>query len=112
MTTVTVDRTVDTFTRNRVEIPDSLQIIEEAVRPANKSMFRIITREDGDKRVTWNSGSIQQRGDAAQFFRKLIDQGMKAFKVGVSGKPTEEMKEFDPDAEEVLFMPMPAIVGG
>jgi len=51
MTIATVDRTVDTFTRDRVAIPESMQIIEEAVRPANKSMFRIITREDGIKEL-------------------------------------------------------------
>ena len=77
------------------------------------AMFRIMTPKDGDKRVTWRRNSIPEIRAAKKMFMDLHAQGMQAFKVGVDGKASVEMmKEFDPYAEEVVFMPLRAIAGG
>ncbi len=69
--------------------------------------------DDGDKRVIWNCRVIQEIRAAKDMFLNLIKQGMMPFKVGRDGKrSSERMEEFDPVAEEVIFIPMPAVVGG
>jgi hypothetical protein len=75
--------------------------------------FRIMTAKDGDKRVVWCRNVIAEIAAAKQMFLDLISKGMIPYKVGVDGRSTAEvMKEFDPVAEEVIFMPVQAIAGG
>jgi hypothetical protein len=46
-------------------------------------------------------------------FVNLIKKGLKPFRVGVDGKATSEvMDEFDPHAEEVIFLPQALVAGG
>jgi len=94
------------------EVPDNLTILEEEDVPADCGIFRIMT-EEGDTRIVWNKFSIAEINDAQKAFQELIAKGMMPYKVGVDGKPSsEEMKEFDPTAEEVVFLPMPMLAGG
>lgn len=81
--------------------------------PKHIRTFRIMTPNDGDKRVIWNCRVIREIKAAKDMFLNLIKQGMMPFRVGVDGKrSSERMEEFDPIAEEVVFIPMPAVVGG
>lgn len=74
--------------------------------------FRIMSPKDGDKRVTWRRTVIKEIRAAKQMFMDLIKQGMVPYAVGANGKAATEMKEFDPLAEEIIFMPLRAIAGG
>ena len=95
-----------------VKVPDSLRIQDE-VDSKHDHIFRILTKEDGDKRVIWDSRDLGQIRDAKKMFLDLIKQGQIPYKVGVDGNASsEEMKEFDPRAEEVIFLPIAAVVGG
>jgi hypothetical protein len=65
------------------------------------------------KRVVWEATSIPQIAEARKLFDALREEGMTAFRVGTDGKQSsEEMKEFDPLAEEVIFVQMKHVVGG
>jgi hypothetical protein len=46
-------------------------------------------------------------------FIDLIKKGLKPFRVGRDGNATAEvMQEFDPTAEEVIFLPMKMVTAG
>lgn len=97
----------------QVEIPKELKIQEEPDAPANCGMFRILTAKDGDKRVVWNRLVMQEIQAAKKMFMNLIDKGLVPHRVKNDGTPSAEiMKEFDPRAEEVIFLPIQAVRGG
>lgn len=118
MTVAVEDRTVEcAFAKNDVEVPSELTILlDDNIKLANKGgfgMFRIMTRKDGDKRVVWCRNRIEEIKAAKKMFLDLIASGMQPFRVGLNGQASAEvMTEFDPLAEEVIFMPIAAIRGG
>ena len=76
-------------------------------------MFQIMNFKDGDKRVVWDSGSLAEIQAAKEMFDNLRKEGLMPFRVGVGGKASaEEMTEFDPLAEQVLFLPGKRLVAG
>jgi hypothetical protein len=82
-------------------------------KPAGHFMFRILSQEKGDERLTWDSSSLRELQGAKEMFVNLIKKGLKPFRVGVDGKATSEvMDEFDPHAEEVIFLPQALVAGG
>lgn len=110
--------TVEVFTKAKfkhVKIPAGLTVAEDVVSLDNKQfgIFRIMTAKDGDKRLIWNRFSIPEIEDAKKMFLQLVQEGMVPYKVGINGRASSEvMDEFDPFAEEVLFLPIQAISGG
>lgn len=99
--------------REDVEIPDGLQILEDGPIPAHHHCFSIIDPDKGDERLTWDNRSLLQIADAKKAFVSLIKAGLKPFKVGLGGAATSDaMSEFDPLAEEVIFLPMAPVKGG
>lgn len=100
-----------------IDIPDGLRVLEDNEQPQKGfHTFRILTPQDGDKRIVWDSRDLRQINEAKDTFNKLIREGLVPYKVGVDGKATSEvMAEFDPSAEEVIFLPAVnsgLIVGG
>ena len=96
-----------------VEIPKKLKVTTDVTPPANHGMFRILTKEDGDKRVVWNKDSFDEIREAKAMFDKLVAEGLCPYKVGTNGQATSAvMTEFDPYAEEILFLPIRQVVGG
>ena len=99
-------------------VPDPIKIVKDTEMNQFKDrneygMFRVLTRLDGDKRVIWNRLSLPEIEAARQMFDDLIKKGLAAFKVGAKGARTNEvMKEFDPSAEEVIFIPVKALCPG
>ena len=76
-------------------------------------LFRIINQKDGDKRIVWNSKVLQEITHAKDLFNELLAEGLVPHRVDPLGKQTDTvMKKFDPTAEEVIFVPVPALVGG
>ena len=114
MPTMTEPQTIKTFSNKEIPIPDDLHVLEDGFEPQDgHCLFRIMTQEDGDKRVTWDRGKIPEINSAKDMFTKLVKEGMVPFKVGSGGGASSEvMSEFDPAAEEVIFMPVRAIAGG
>lgn len=108
-------RTVDTFTKRKIRVPELLTILddEKIDRAPDQMMFRIISAKDGDKRVVWNRFSLPEINAAKQMFLSLLAEGMVPYRVGSNGGASSVvMDEFDPSAEEVIFLPTQAIRGG
>lgn len=100
--------------RDSVAVPSEIQILEDGQCPAaGHHCFRILDPLKGDERLTWDSRDFRQIKAAKEMFVNLIKKGLKPFKVGLGGKATSEvMDEFDPTAEEVIFLPHALVAGG
>lgn len=97
------------------DIPKELTVLgdTEPDRSGNVGVFRIMTPQDGDKRVIWDHLSLKSIRDAKKLFGKLLKQGFVPYLVGTNGKASSEvMDKFDPYAEEVIFLPVQAVAGG
>jgi hypothetical protein len=79
-------------------------------------MLRIMSRR-GDERIVWNSQQVEA-GDAEaaaavreaeRIFHAERARGATAFRV-VSGKPVEQIDQFDRTAEQIVMVPR--VVGG
>jgi len=114
MSTVEVTTVQGSRLTDQIEVPSELkELTDLAQLPPNHRMFRILTRTDGDKRFTWDSMVLDEIRAAKKFFDDMVGKGMVPFRVDAKGKKTTEaMREFDPTAEEVIFAPIAAMVGG
>lgn len=97
-----------------ISVPENLRVLEDHENPPEGfGVFRIMTPKDGDKRVVWDCRDIAQIEEAKTMFDQLIQEGLVPYKVGLDGKATSEvMDEFDPYAEEVIFLPVALVTGG
>jgi hypothetical protein len=119
MTTTARTIEIQQFANNKkgfkLEIPESLGILDNPTDKAAPGcgVIRVMTPADGDKRVVWNSGIFAEINDAKEMFDKLVLEGLVPYRVGLNGKSTSEvMSEFDPHAEEIIFLPIAMVVGG
>lgn len=97
-----------------LDVPDGVQILEDgAEKPANHHMFRILHPLKGDERLCWDSTNFADIKGAKKMFVDLVEKGLTPYRVGTNGKATSEvMDEFDPHAEEVIFLSHKLVVGG
>jgi len=104
---------IPTMFNNQYEVPENLTVLDDnETIPPESCVFRVMS-EKGDTRIVWNKKNIPEINDAKKTFQDLIAQGMVPHRVGINGKATsEEMSEFDPTAEEVIFLPVPVLAGG
>lgn len=111
-----VDREILTIEKGNqsVTVPDELTILADGETPKpNQVCWRFLSQKDGDKRVVWDAHSIPEINAAKEMFQDLVAQGMTPYRVGADGRSTPEvMDEFDPTAEEVIFMPTKMIAAG
>lgn len=114
----TEDRKIHTCSNMTLDVPDNLQIVEDQDIAAfegkpDYGMFRCLSSKHGDKRVVWNRRSLPEIAAAKKMFSDLISQGMTPYRVAPGGtaSPTV-MDEFDPMAQEVIFMPLQMVGGG
>lgn len=125
MTTATIDREIDiamlrignspSNLSDKFVIPDNLGIMDDLNEnaPEGFGCFRIMTPKDGDKRVVWDSRDFAQISEAKSMFDELVIKGLVPYCVGVNGRASSEvMVEFDPYAEEIIFLPVAMVVGG
>lgn len=98
----------------KVDVPPELAILDDGEHaPDGHHMFRVLSSLKGDERLTWDSTSLAEMQAAKKLFTDLIKKGLKPFRVGVNGQATSEvMDEFDPHAEEVIFLPQSLVAGG
>jgi hypothetical protein len=99
----------------KLPIPAILSVVESPTAKPEQGFgfFRFMTPKDGDKRVTWDSRDFAQISAAKQMFDEAITQGLIAYRVGFNKQPTSEiMVEFDPYAEEIVFLPLEMVAAG
>lgn len=73
----------------------------------------VMSREEGDARISWNKGNEAEVASARRTFDELTGpaKGYSAFRVDSSGASTgARIREFDPDAESIVLVPR--MVGG
>jgi len=99
----------DTITK-----PERLRFLKDGEKTSRwERCFRILTPKDGDKRVVWDSRDMDQIEDAKAMFDECVAKGLVPYRVGTDGRASAEvMDEFDPEAEEVIFMPINQVAGG
>jgi hypothetical protein len=99
-----------------IDIPESLTVMDgdpATPIPEHHHCFRVLTQEDGDKRIVWDCRSIRQINDAKAMFDECLKQHLVPYRVGTDGKASADiMQEFDPTAEEVIFLAADMIIGG
>jgi hypothetical protein len=79
-------------------------------------MLRIISKR-GDERLLWNQqdalgGDAEAQAaiaEAERIFARERARGATAFRIE-AGKPAERLKQFDPQAEQIIMVPR--VVGG
>lgn len=120
---------IQCFAGNEIEVPEGLRVLPADAEldagmlacmasaadaeVSDMRCFRVMTPADGDKRLVWCSRVIAEIKAAKKMYMGLIGEGMVPYKVGVSGKASAVvMDEFDPRAEEVIFMPVRAVTPG
>jgi len=97
----------------QVAVPEPLRVLDGVVPPPKHGVFHIVNRKDGDKRVVWDSGSLADIRAAKQMFDDLRKQGLTPYEVGTGGRASSQiMDEFDPMAEQVMFLPLKLAAGG
>jgi hypothetical protein len=99
----------------QINIPDGLTVLDKPQEKAPEGFgcFRVMTPKDGDKRVIWDNTSFEQIREAKEMFDELVEEGLCPYRVGVNGRASADvMDEFDPHAEEIIFMPIAAVAGG
>ena len=111
---IDVSLLVNTNLKVKIDVPEGVQILEPGQeKPSNYHMFRILHPLKGDERLIWDSGNLSDIQGAKKLFVDLIEKGLTPYRVGTNGKATsEEMVEFDPAAEEVIFLAQNLVCGG
>lgn len=64
-----------------------------------------IMGRSGDVKVEWNPDNPDEVEVAREVFKENIKKGFKAFHFTRRDDKGEEVKEFDPGAERILFVP-------
>jgi hypothetical protein len=90
-----------------------LRVLDGVIPPPKHGILHVVNWKDGDKRVVWDSGSLAEITAAKKMFDDLKKEKLTPFRVGTNGKASpKEMDEFDPMAEQVIFLPLKLATGG
>lgn len=112
----TIDVTVllNTKCKASVEIPSKIKFLEDGQQlEKGRHCIRIMHPDKGDERLTWDSTSLIEIQQAKKLFINLVKQGLTPYHVGLNGQSSAKvMEEFNPHAEEVIFMPTATLVAG
>lgn len=107
------NRMIKTFTQKIIPVPDDLRNMNDLLCKDDECVMRILSQEDGDRRLVWNKFSIPEISAARKMFDDLVREGMVPYRVGVDGDASSvKMTQFDPSVEEIIFMPIKALIGG
>lgn len=76
-----------------------------------EGLIKVMTPEDGDRHIGWDTSDEKGVNKAKKEFDKLKKKGFNLFKVDRSPRATgEKVTEFDPDHKE--YVAVPAMAGG
>jgi len=95
-----------------IEIPPRLKLLETGDKQPGQHCFRVLSAQHGDQRIIWDSRALEEIREAKKLFNEMVAQGLVPYVVGADGKAAEVMEEFDPGAEEVIFLPVNLVTGG
>jgi hypothetical protein len=77
---------------------------EAMTTPFDGKHWMAITDETGDTKVMWSRDNEDEVANARRTFKDMVAKGYTAFRVtGKNGEPGEQMKEFDANAERIIF---------
>lgn len=87
------------------------QAEEPITRLVGTGTMRVLSQSAGDTRVTWSRRNAAEVAAARRSFDELTSapNNFAAFSVS-AGQRGERIKEFDPEAEEILIVP--PVAGG
>lgn len=85
-------------------------LVAEANRSEEADHVMVILDQSGDTRHTWDRTSTEEIAAMREIFDLMKEKGYVAWSVTRSGKKDKKIREFDPDAEKIIFAP--ALVGG
>lgn len=95
----------------KIEVPESMQVLEgEAGK--SQGVFRLLTPEHGDLRLSWDSDAPQAVKDAEVTFNRLKSTGLTPYRMGGDKKPVNRLDAFDNKELDVVFLPMALVAGG
>ncbi len=87
----------------KVDMPPPVLTVDED--PINGKHYLAIQDHTGDTKIMWSKDNDDEVEVARNTFRDMKKKGYQAFKVvGKKGDPGEQMNEFDPDAERIIFV--------
>jgi hypothetical protein len=80
-------------------------VIAEAMKPSpDGKHWMAVMDETGDTKIMWSRDNEDEVAVAERTFKDMKKKGYTAFRVtGKDGVAGEQMKEFDPDAERIIF---------
>lgn len=82
---------------------------DESEVPEGHSVMAILD-STGDTRHTWDRNNAEEVAEMRALFDRMKAKGMVAYSVKRSGEKDKTIKQFDPNAEKIIFAP--ATVGG
>ncbi len=94
-----------------IEVPTSMGVTTDEPA-AGLGVFRILTPEHGDLRLTWEADAPQAVKDAELTFNRLRDTGLTPYRMGGGKKPSNRLDQFDRTERDVVFLPTQLAAGG
>jgi hypothetical protein len=70
----------------------------------------VVLDQTGDTRHYWDRGNEVEVKEMKKLFKRMTDKGYQAWSVTQKGDQDRKIREFDPEAEKIIFSP--ALVGG
>jgi hypothetical protein len=87
---------------NELDTNEPLTVDED---PVHGKHYMAIQDETGDTKIIWSKDNEDEVENARRTFKDMLKKGYKAFHVvGKNGETGEQMREFDPDAERIIFL--------
>lgn len=72
--------------------------------PVRGKHYMAIQDETGDTKILWSKDNEDEVDNARRTFNDMKKKGYTAFSVvGKKGEQGEQMRDFDPDAERIIF---------
>ena len=66
-------------------------------------VMRIMGAKTGDTEATWDPTNLRSTKDAKGVFDKNLGRGLLAFAPGGDDGGSVRLREFDPNAQEIIF---------
>jgi hypothetical protein len=77
---------------------------EAMTTPFDGQHWMAVMNETGDTKIMWSKDNQEEVDNARRNFDDMKRKGYTAFRVtGKNGDPGEQMRDFDPNAERIIF---------
>ncbi len=75
------------------------------IEPQPGDFEMAVMGQEGDTKMMWNPQNTFEVEQAKKQFKDYRDKGYLAFRVGKDGEQGEQLREFDPTAAKMIFVP-------